>query len=222
MFPLGMSPLGMSPLGMSTGALAIAKGGATFDDSTLTLTADDRVMLGGDCVAGFEDEPDFEALLSHVVTSLRPRDMIEKMYMLDIVRAYWDARRARRAIETGLSLGWRDAIDHILSKIRPGVDPDCFNERSKRRELTAEILRQGVGAHEGFRQMLADRGLDETAVTGAALAISLAEVERLDRLATMADSRRVVAMRELRSYRAALARELEAFLAGATDEDLGQ
>ena len=189
------------------------------DDASFTLPADVRAILGGPVVAGFEDEAEFEALLCALFQEVRPRGVVEQLLVSDFVQAAWDARRARRAVATTLNLMEQQSVTDILTQ--SDVDPGTAGTvaRTRRAQAVSEIMLTGIEEHDDFQTTLGGRGLDAGAVTSNGFRIALGDIERMEKLASAADQRRINAMREIHRHRATLADRVQSAMGEVTDAE---
>ena len=124
---------------------------------------DFRGMLAAAGLARFEEAGDYAGLLTALVGTICPRDVIEWIWTKDLADLSWEARRARLAKAA------------VLAVSRPHAAND--------------LIRMG----------LADA--DAAEIDGQAYRRKLDELERLDRLSTIAGVRRDAVLRELQQRR---------------------
>ena len=106
----------------------------------------------------------------------------------------------------------RDAVDKV-NQILDGInlDTDKILERARARkaaELAQDYLQRKPGGIKLIDKLLAEAGLSFDALMVRALPGELDNIERIDRLTTVAESRRNAMLREIDRRRAALSEAL--------------
>ena len=223
-----------------------------------------------------EDAAAYDELLACVRAAVKPVDIIDEMFIADVVSLEWEVLRCRRlkwrlirvpgidALEKFLAgqLGWDmvseyledeltkflqhffseyvpespedvaefsedkvhalvqacvrnepHAIDKINKLIEPtdySVDGELLSEaqRRKARELVQQYLRRKPNAVRLVHRLLAEAGKSMETFMAGALANTLDQTERIDRLITIAENRRNASLREIDRRRASLGEAL--------------
>ena len=154
-----------------------------------------------------ESADEFDALRNAFEQEIKPRGIIEQMYVHDICAIVWEVLRLRRCKVVITNSAFRSALQDLLMQLlkQPGqYDWDVQNE--------AQALAQGwfsdKEAHKQVLETLSRFELDETAIEAEAIRKSSSELELLDRMLTSLESRRDKALRCVAEYRASLAQQL--------------
>ena len=102
-----------------------------------------------------------------------------------------------------------DKVNNVLTDIGEDIDDIINRARAhKAKELAQDYGRRRAGAVKLINRLLAWAGVSIETLTAEALAQELDYIERLDRLATIAESRRNASLREIDRRRAALGETL--------------
>jgi hypothetical protein len=166
-----------------------------------------------------EDETLYDKLLARVTHAVGPRDIIEDIWVKDVVDEVWEAQRLRRLKAALLRTAGKP---HLVRILTTAIDP--LTERP----LTpagAELL--AVGCLQGDEQslaevadMLTDVALDFDAIMAKALSDRIEIIEKLDRLITSADARRDKALSNVDRRREAFARRLRRVVEDVANEPI--
>ena len=204
---------------------ATEEAGVASDDAQTVLPAiphhlgflfDDKPLLPD------EDPAQYEALLREFVREIGPKDVVDAMYVKDIVDLIWDAQRLRRWRRLTLRHARFDAAMSLIAPLIE-VQGDGMDLLARPAEVKYRATHTVVGWMQGRREsisafegLLQARGLTSADVMAAAFRVALPEIERIDRMVAAADTRRVGLLREIERKRAALGQQLRA----ASDEVL--
>ena len=225
---------------------------------------------------GEEDAAAYDELFGRVYAAVKPADVIDEMFMADVVALEWEILRWRRlklsvirarglkALE-GFLLGeleydlyrkhfaeelttvlqdnlaedqaedFAQTLAHACARNEPaavdkvnnvldgiGEDMDDVIDRArahKAKELAQDYGRRRPGAVKLVQRLLAKAGVSVEALTAEALADELDYIERIDRLATIAESRRNASLREIDRRRAVLGETLRRSVQEAEDRE---
>jgi hypothetical protein len=152
-----------------------------------------------------EDEADYDDLLSKVTTAVAPTDVIEAMWVKDIVDLMWESQRLRRLKASLLMVARDKAIDR-LSELTDGplsgIGTGFFSGFGSGKE------KGHVQAMEERERKLMKQGFDVNAIMAQALSDRLGDVERIDRMIASADARRNKTLTEIDRRRDATTRRL--------------
>lgn len=145
-----------------------------------------------------ESAEEFAALLEELNQDIRPRDIIEGMYVNDIATLTWDILRYRRAKAGMLNTVLMRAQVDVL---RPLFFGGAFLEKcdKRARDLVDQSLHDQEAA-DRISNLLKDAKLDDSAVEAQALRLRLSEIEKIERLIASAESRRHKALRNIALY----------------------
>ena len=145
-----------------------------------------------------EDSAGYDELLARVSGAIKPADIIEEIWIRDIVSLTWEASRLRRARAALLAANRYTGVKRVLWPMC-GLKAHDLSEQWARREDEAVAA---VDRH------LATAGLTMDAVMGQTLAIKIDLVERLERMIASAEMRRNATLREIERRRSGLAARL--------------
>jgi hypothetical protein len=151
-----------------------------------------------------ESADEFDALRDAFEQEIKPRGIIEQMYVHDISSIVWEILRLRRCKVVIINSAFRSALQNLLKQLlrEPGqYEYDVEDE--------AEALAQAwFTDQEAKKQLLSQFELDESAIEAEAIRRSSSGLELLDRMLISLESRRDKALRCVAEYRASLAHRL--------------
>jgi hypothetical protein len=153
-----------------------------------------------------ESAEEFDALRDAFEREIKPRGMIEQMYMHDICSIVWEILRLRRCKVVIINSAFRSALENLLVQLRQPDQPD-FRARDPAREL-AHAWFTDKEAQKQVSETLRRFDLDESAIEAEAIRKSSSDLELLDRMLTSLESRRNKALGCVAEYRASLAHQL--------------
>jgi hypothetical protein len=248
----GLHPKANSNTKANTSPLAKVQG--------LVLFGSQQLLLQGEDVAAYDD------LLGRVWAAIKPVDIIDEMFIADVVSLEWEVLRWRRLKSSLMRTRGLEALEQFLNKhldyydhyqkhfeqdlaeiLRDNLDeaqtevdtqalahkcardePDADdkvnqilaginldmgeileNARARKaEELAHDCAQRKPGAIKLIRELLAEAGLSIDALMVSTLPAQLDNIERIDRLATIAETRRNVMLREIDRRRVALGQAL--------------
>jgi hypothetical protein len=139
-----------------------------------------------------EEVSGYDTLLARISGAVKPADVLEEIWVRDVVDLVWDAVRLRR-----LKVGLMTASSYEgMQKVLLGLDVPDFVDLAKRWAAREE------GAVAQVDALLASAGLTMDAVMAQTLRVRIDEIERIDRMITAAEARRNAALHELARHRA--------------------
>jgi hypothetical protein len=145
-----------------------------------------------------EDSAGYDELLARVSGAIKPADIIEEIWIRDIVALTWEALRQRRARAALLTAKRYVGVKHLLSQLC-GTEAYDLSEQWARREGEAVAA---VDRH------LATAGLTMDAVMAETMSVEIALVEKMDRMIASAEIRRNATLREIERRRSDFAARL--------------
>jgi hypothetical protein len=154
-----------------------------------------------------ESADEFDALRDAFEQEIKPRGIIEQMYVHDIGSIVWEILRLRRCKVVIINSAFRSALQNLLKQLlkQPGqYDYDVEDEA----QALAQAWFTDKEAHKQVLEILSRFKLDETAIEAEAIRKSSADLELLDRMLTSLESRRDKALGCVAEYRASLAHQL--------------
>ena len=154
-----------------------------------------------------ESAEEFDALRNTFEREIKPRGIIERMYVHDICSMVWEILRLRRCKALIINAGFRSALENLLVQLL--VQPRQL-ELEVRREARAlaQAWFTDKAAKKQILEMLDRFGLDEFAIEAEAIRALSSDLELLDRMLTSLETRRDKALGCIAQYRAGLAHQL--------------
>jgi hypothetical protein len=149
-------------------------------------------------IAG-EDAAAYDDLLARISTALEPSDILEEIWVRDVVDMVWDALRLRRLKAQLLTVSAYEGMHTILRRFLDWQFSEQVARQWALRDQAAVTKAEAV---------LASAGLTAEAVTAQTLALKIDIVERIDRMMVTAEARRNAVLREIERHRASFARTL--------------
>ena len=151
-----------------------------------------------------ESADEFESLRSALEQEIRPSGVIERMFVDDISAIAWEILRLRRCKTAIINLGFRDVMKDLLVRL--------LNEHGKlipyeRAETLAAKWFTDQKAKEDVSQILGKFQLDEYAIEAEARRSS-SDLEALDKMLLLLESRRNRTLRSIADYRNGFAKQL--------------
>jgi hypothetical protein len=139
---------------------------------------------------------------------IKPRGIIEQMYVAEIAYFIWEILRLRRCKVAIVNSEFRTALENLLARILrgPGADPIRADDEA---EDLAQTWFTDPDAKKRVAGLLKESQLDESAIEAEAMIRSAADLEALDRMLASLESRRNKALRCIAEYRGELARQLQ-------------
>src|SRR5215472_2055127 len=153
-----------------------------------------------------ESADEFDALRDAFEREIKPRGIIEQMYMHDICSIVWEILRLRRCKVVIINAAFSRALENLLVQLRPPGQQD-FQARDGARKL-AHAWFTDKEAKKQVSEILSEFKLDESAIEAEAIRASSSDLELLDRMLTSLESRRDKALGCVAEYRASLAHQL--------------
>jgi len=149
-----------------------------------------RPLIAGEDVAAYDE------LLARFSAVIKPKDVLEEMWVRDIVDLTWDTLRMRR-LKAGLltSVTW-EGLKEVLKALVDPFEADILSKDWAARN------RQAV---KKVDKLLTSKRLTMDLAIARALSANVDSFERIDRMAMNAEARRNAALRELERHRASLA-----------------
>ena len=153
-----------------------------------------------------ESADEFDALRDAFEREIKPRGIIEQMYVHDICSIVWEILRLRRCKVVIINSAYYSALEDLLVQLRQPGQQD-FSARDGARKL-AHAWFTDKEAQKRVLETLGRFNLDESAIEAEAIRRSSSDLELLDRMLTSLESRRDKALGCVAEYRASLAQQL--------------
>ena len=211
-----------------------------------------------------EDAAAYDQLLARIFAAVKPVDVIDEMFITDVLALEWEVLRLRRLKWSLIRAPALEALENFLGK---NLDPDLYSQHfaddlaktlrhylpegqvssaqtlahecaqneadavakvrkilhgglrnmnqvrddakgRKAKELVQEYVRREPNAVTLVHQILTDAGVSMDGLMADALADKLDDIERIDRLISIAESRRNASLHEIERRRAVLGETL--------------
>ena len=157
-------------------------------------------LIAGERSAGYDE------LLARVCETLQPSDVLEHIWIRDIVDLAWDVFRLRRLKVDLMSAAAHEGMAQLLE---PLLDHS---------ELAAKgWARRDESNVQKVEAALANAGLSMDAVAARTFSARIGDFERIDRMTMAAEARRNAALHELDRHRASFALRLRRSLQAAEE-----
>jgi hypothetical protein len=147
-------------------------------------------------IAG-EDAAAYDDLLTRISAALKPSDILEDLWVRDIVDMVWEAFRLRRLKAQLLTASAHEGMHSILRRFLDWQLSEQVAQMWALREKSAVAKAEAV---------LASAGLTAESVIAQTLALKIDVIERVDRMMVNAEYRRNSVLREIDRHRASFAR----------------
>ena len=154
-----------------------------------------------------ESADEFDALRDAFEQEIKPRVIIEQMYVHDMSAMVWEILRLRRCKVVVINSAFRSALQSLLTQLlrQPG---QYGYEVEDEAQTLAQSWFTDQEAKKQVSEILSRFDLDESAIEAEAIRRSSAELELLERILTSLESRRDKALGCVAEYRASLAHQL--------------
>ena len=154
-----------------------------------------------------ESADEFGALRDAFEREIKPRGIIEQMYVHDICSIVWEVLRLRRCKVVIINSAFRRALEDLLVQLlrQPGQPEYDVGDEA---QALAHAWFTDKEAKTQVSETLSRFDLDEAAIEAEAIRRSSSDLELLDRMLTSLESRRNKALGCVAEYRASLAHQL--------------
>src|SRR5215813_169720 len=133
-----------------------------------------------------ESADEFDALRDAFEREIKPRGIIEQMYMHDICSIVWETLRLRRCKVVIINSAFRSALEDLLVRLRqPG---EGYSQAQDGARKLAHAWFTDKEAQKRVSETLSRFDLDESAIEAEAIRKSSADLELLDRMLTSLES----------------------------------
>ena len=146
-----------------------------------------------------ENAAAYDELLARVSGAMKPTDILEEIWVRDVVDLVWETFRLRRLKSSLLAANAPKGLRDILQ---------TFTWRSNPEKLVQSWAARDPAAIKTVEEGLASTGLTVDAVTAQTLSVKIDDIERIDRMIMTAEARRNAVLREVDRHRANLAQAL--------------
>jgi hypothetical protein len=174
----------------------------------VTPPAPHRALFGPPPLFEGEDAAAYDALLERVAGAVAPADVLEEIWVRDVVDLAWEALRLRRLKASLMTAASHEGLESVLTPLLGFAAA---------RELAVQWVGRERGIVKRVDKLLAGAGLTMDAVAAGTLAVRIDDIERIDRMIMMAEARRAAALREIDRHRASVAQALRRALDDVED-----
>jgi hypothetical protein len=165
----------------------------------VTTHSSRRLLSGHRPLFAGEDAAAYDSLLGRVSDVVKPADVLEEIWLQDVVELSWEVARLRRMkaefLNSSAHRGLRKLLDGLLGW-------------KESQDLTAQWAGKDPDAIRLVERSLAAAGMSMSTVMAQTLAASINEVELIDRLTAAAELRRNAMLHEIADYRSMFAAHL--------------
>ena len=148
----------------------------------------------------YGEEPDaHDAIMARFTATVAPADILEEVWVEDVVALVWEAFRLRRFRSCLLISGASKGVASVLC---------AFFPYTTAQEMATEWAAGEAERVEHVNSILEQADLTMEHVMAETWAVRQEELERLDRMIASAEDRRNTALREIERHRAVLASPL--------------
>ena len=203
------------------------KAPAHQDEADEVLAPELKGLISG-CppVLRSERAADFDALLAELAREIKPRGIVEKMYVRDFACLIWEILRLRRCKVGIINIAYPSALRRLIESMN-GV-ADTIMDADLLQEMQAKKLAfdwfDTEAAKEEVRALLDKFGLDESAIEAEAIRQSFSDLEKIERVLMGLETRRDRALARIADYRFSFAEHLRQTadqIIGADADDVG-
>ncbi len=188
------------------------EGQLDFDNTS--EAAESPVLFGPPALLPGESLVEYWRLYSMFQADLAPTDVIEKIWLRDIVDLQWEVRRWRRLSNEFLSSSRYDGLDKILSSLFYKYDDGAPLE------LKRKWMRRDPTAIAEVSRDLDFAGLTEDSILAQTFAVQRDVIDRIDRMTFQAERRRDFAIQQIERRREDLAARARAAVKRAGEEKI--
>jgi len=174
-----------------------------------TALPSDCTCLGPPPLIAGEDAAGYDELLARIAGTLQPADMLEQIWVRDVVDLVWEIFRLRRLKSALLTQAAYEGLRKVLDQL---VNGSSY-------ALAEKWARRDRAAIKTVDEALASAGLTMEAVRARTLSARIDDVERIDRMTMVAEGRRDSILRELERHRASFAQRLRRVVPDAEDAE---
>ena len=168
-----------------------------------------------------EDAEQYDALLRSIVQQVKPVDVIEAIWVKDVIDLIWEAKRLRRWRRQILVQARLEATEDLIRQARDDIIPILRNSVTDQTpgSLAAGWVTNRQNEKAQVDSMFSARGITANDVDAHGFLLSLPAIERIDRLVSMADQRRDALLREIDRKRASFGEQVRRATANTIDAD---
>jgi hypothetical protein len=147
-----------------------------------------------------ESKAEFDRIRDALNEEIKPRGILEQMYVEDIACLSWEVLRLRRSKAAIVNLAFRAALKELTTQLmrKPGQPTFLLGDQPE--ELARDWF-SDPNVKKQIGDLLREFDLDESAIEAEAIRRSTDDLERIDRLMASAETRRDKALVCVAQYR---------------------
>jgi hypothetical protein len=153
-----------------------------------------------------ESEEEFAALNVALMEEIKPRSTIERLYVDDIAVLVWEIRRLRRCKAVIVNIAFKEALSDTVYRL--AGRPQVGTPERKWYEAIVVVWFSKPKARKEVLQLLAKFRLDEFAIEAEAIRSVFSDLEVLDKMLALLESRRNKALHSIADYRDGFAKQV--------------
>ena len=157
-----------------------------------------------------ESAEEFERFHDALRHELKPRGLLERLYVADIVEKAWEIRRLQRVKTNLINSHLRAGVKKLLESLIERTDELNYAQRNA---WIYQLTEQWFGDAKDKKEVLEvleQFGLDEFAIEATAVCSIASDIETLDRLMASQEARLSKSVRWLGDLRGGLGQQLRA------------
>jgi len=165
--------------------------------SVVPIARDTVPALATPALNGNDDSAAWHDLAERIVGAVKPADILEDIWVRDVVDLVWDVVRLRRLKAHLFAVGASDGMAHLLRGIGDMPTLKARGWAAREPQAVATVNR-----------MLSAAGLDMGHVEASAFVTQIEKFDRIERMLAAAEARRAAAIDRIEDRRAVLAQQL--------------
>jgi hypothetical protein len=147
-----------------------------------------------------ESKAEFDRVCAALNEEIKPRGIIEQMYVADVAYLSWDVLRLRRSKTAIINLAFRAALRDLIAQLLRKPGRPAFQQEGQADELARDWF-SDPDVKKQITDLLAEFELDESTIEAEAIRRSADDLARIDRLMASAEARRDKALVCVAQYR---------------------
>ena len=147
-----------------------------------------------------ESKAEFDRIRDALNEEIKPRGIIEQMYVADIAYLSWEVLRLRRSKAAIINLAFRAALKDLITQLLRQPGQHTFQLGDQPDELARDWF-SDPNVKKQIADLLREFEMDESAIEAEAIRHSTDDLERIDRLMASAEARRDKALVCVAQYR---------------------
>jgi hypothetical protein len=158
-----------------------------------------------------EDTKAYDEFLTRISTAVKPVDILEDIWVRDLVDLTWDVFRLRRLKANVMMANAHKGLSEILAPLVGSSEAETLAEAwaARKSDVAKEV-----------DKALASAGLGMDAVMVQTLSLKLDDIERIEHMIAIAEARRNTTLREIDRHRETLGEKLRRAVEQLEDRQL--